>query len=151
MPFASTGVCTVLWSNVSFASAVFSDHIASPSSPVLRTKLLDTTEFVSVYVSPRSAVRSGSAKSGRGGAGRAAPRRPAPGARAQLRDARTRGDVAATGSRGVRRVHPGTVGEPAHRRTARHRATGPARAARTRAGVAGAQSPRAVPGAELLQ
>jgi hypothetical protein len=35
-----------LWSNVLLALAVFSDHMASASSPVLRMKLLDTTEFV---------------------------------------------------------------------------------------------------------
>ncbi len=46
MPFASVGVCTVLWSNVLFASAVFSDHIASPSSPVLRMNEFETLEFV---------------------------------------------------------------------------------------------------------
>ena len=46
MPLASVGVCTVLWSNVLPAFAVFSDHIARPSSPVLRTKLFDTTESV---------------------------------------------------------------------------------------------------------
>ena len=42
MPLARTGVCTVLWSNVLLASAVFSDHIARPSSPVLRMKLFDS-------------------------------------------------------------------------------------------------------------
>lgn len=46
MPFASTGVCTVLWSNVLLASAVLSDHMARPSSPELRMKLFDTTESV---------------------------------------------------------------------------------------------------------
>ena len=46
MPLASTGVCTVLWSNVSFASSVFSDHMASASSPVLRMKLFDADELV---------------------------------------------------------------------------------------------------------
>ena len=46
MPLASVGVCTVLWSNVLPAFAVVSDHMARPSSPVLRTKLFDTTESV---------------------------------------------------------------------------------------------------------
>src|SRR5262249_8422778 len=46
MPLASTGVCTVLWSNVLPESSPDSDHMARPSSPVLRMKLFDTTEFV---------------------------------------------------------------------------------------------------------
>ena len=46
MPLASTGVWTVLWSKVSRASSVRSDHIASASSPVLRMKLFRTSESV---------------------------------------------------------------------------------------------------------
>src|SRR5512138_1431966 len=45
MPLARVGVCTVLWSKVLLALAIASDHMARPSSPVLRTKLLDATEF----------------------------------------------------------------------------------------------------------
>src|SRR3954471_2990798 len=46
MPFASVGVCTVLWSKVLLAFALCSDHMASASSPVLRKKLFDTDELV---------------------------------------------------------------------------------------------------------
>src|SRR5215510_4301358 len=46
MPLASVGVWIVLWSNVLFALAVFSDHMASASSPVLRQKLFVTLELV---------------------------------------------------------------------------------------------------------
>ena len=41
-----TGVWMVLRSNVSWESAVTSDHMAMPSSPVLRMKLSDAVEFV---------------------------------------------------------------------------------------------------------
>ena len=52
MPFASVGVCTVLWSKTLVASAsvatvdTLCDHIAMPSSPVFRKKLFCTREFV---------------------------------------------------------------------------------------------------------
>ena len=46
MPLASVGVCTVLFTNELRAFVVPSAHIARPSSPVLRMKLLRTVESV---------------------------------------------------------------------------------------------------------